>query len=50
MEALKPPWTMTESGFIRCPREHFAESPIFMEVATEHNGILFADLCKRSWE
>jgi hypothetical protein len=45
------PWKMTESGFIVQTAETAREdTPIFMALARENNGVLFADLCKRSWD
>ena len=44
------PWRMTDSGFIVNDRAQWEDTPIFLELARENNGILFADLCKRSWD
>jgi hypothetical protein len=42
------PWRMTESGFIVQTAQE--DTPIFLALARDNNGVLFADLCKRSWD
>lgn len=52
MEALNDdyPWRMTPSGFIVHNTGQQEDTPIFLELCRENNGILFADLCKRTWD
>lgn len=45
-----PPWRMTDSGFIIHTRGNWEDTPIFLGLVTENNGILFADLSKRGWD